>query len=72
VTLTTPNRLYAPAGGARSLPKQKLKPGEKHTKVTVGGTLAASQLDFVPEIESLIELISGAYERVAPARRKKL
>src|SRR6201999_627989 len=41
VTLTVPNRLYAPAGGGRAAPKQKLKPGEKHTKVTVGGTLVA-------------------------------
>lgn len=72
VTLTVQNRLYAPVAGARALPKQKLKPSEKHTKVTVGGTLAATSLDAVPQLESLIELISGAYERVAPARRKKL
>jgi hypothetical protein len=72
VTLTVPNRLYAPAGGGRGVPKQKLKPGEKHTKVTVGGTLVAPHLDAVPQLESLLELISGAYERVAPARRKKL
>jgi len=72
VTLTVQNRLYAPAGGARALPKQKLKPSEKHTKVTVGGTLPAKDLDAIPQLESLIELISGAYERVAPARRKKL
>lgn len=72
VTLTVQNRLYAPAGGARDLPKHKLKPSEKHTKVTVGGTLVAAHMDALPQLESLIELISGAYERVAPARRKKL
>ncbi|RKQ87189.1 hypothetical protein C8N24_5209 [Solirubrobacter pauli] len=72
VTLTVQNRLYAPAGGARDLPKHKLKPSEKHTKVTVGGTLVAANMDQLPRLESLIELISGAYERVAPARRKKL
>jgi len=72
VTLTVPNRLYAPAGGGRGVPKQKLKPGEKHTKVTLGGTLVADQLEVVPALESMIELISGAYERVAPTRRKKL
>ncbi|MDA0183152.1 hypothetical protein OJ997_22775 [Solirubrobacter phytolaccae] len=72
VTLTVPNRLYAPATGSRPLPKQKLKPSDKHTKVTVGGTLVAKQVDAVPQLESLIELISGAYERVAPVRRKKL
>jgi hypothetical protein len=72
VTLSVSNRLYAPAGDARALPKQKLKPGDKHTKVTVGGTLVADRMDAVPQLESLIELISGAYERVAPARRKKL
>lgn len=72
VTLTFPARLYAPSAGARALPKQKLKPAEKHTKVTVGGTLVASHMEEAPQLESLIELISGAYERVAPARRKKL
>ena len=72
VTLTVPNRLYAPASGGRAVPKQKLKPGSKHTKVTLGGTLVAPHVDAVPQLESLIELISGAYERVAPARRKKL
>ena len=72
VTLTVPTRLYAPAGGGRPAPKHKVKAGEKHMKVTVGGTLAAPHLDAVPPLESLLELISGAYERVAPARRKKL
>ena len=72
VTLTVPNRLYAPAGGGRGVPKQKLKPGEKHTKVTLGGTLVADHMEVVPALESMIELISGAYERVAPTRRKKL
>lgn len=72
VTLTVPNRLYGPAGGGRGVPKQKLKPGAKHTKVTLGGTLVADHMEVVPALESMIELISGAYERVAPARRKKL
>lgn len=72
VTLTAPKRLYAPATGSRALPKQKLKPSSKHTKVTVGGTLVAPHMDAVPQLESLIELISGAYERVAPTRKKKL
>jgi hypothetical protein len=69
VTLTVPNRLYAPASGGRAVPKQKLKPGCKHTKVTLGGRLAAPHLDAVPQLESLFEGISGAYERVGPAGR---
>ncbi len=38
----------------------------------LGVTLVAPHVDAVPQLESLIELISGAYERVAPTRRKKL
>jgi hypothetical protein len=72
VTLNVPHRLYTAAAGGRPVPKQKLKPGAKHTKVTLGGTLVQPHMDATPQLESLIELISGAYERVAPARRKKL
>jgi hypothetical protein len=72
VTLTVPNGLYTPAPGGRPVPKHKLAPGARHTKVTLGGTLVARHVDALPQLESLIELISGAYERVTPARRKKL
>ncbi|MBE2315581.1 hypothetical protein DVA67_006315 [Solirubrobacter sp. CPCC 204708] len=72
VTLTASNRMYAKTAGGRAAPKVKLKPADKHTKVTLGGTLVAPNMEAVPQLESLIELISGAYERVAPARRKKL
>jgi len=72
VTLSAPNRLYAPATGGRPVPKQKLKPDDNRTKVTLGGTLVADSLDTAPRVEVLLELISGAYERVAPRRKKKL
>lgn len=75
VTLTVPTRNYAaaePTAPRRGVPKEKLKPGDTRTTVKTSGTIQAQYADAIPGIELLLELISAAYERVEPARRKKL
>ena len=75
VTLSVPNRNYAraePTAPRRGVPKEKLKPGESRTTVKTSGTIEARNADAVPGIDLLLELISAAYERVEPARKKKL
>jgi hypothetical protein len=75
VTLSVPNRNYAraePTAPRRGVPKEKLKPGESRTTVKTSGTIEARNADVVPGIDLLLELISAAYERVEPARKKKL
>jgi hypothetical protein len=72
VTLSVPTRNYAPAGGGRDVPKQTVKQGESRTTVKLGGTMQQPDVDAVVPIRMLLELISAAYERVEPTRRKKL
>jgi hypothetical protein len=72
VTLSVPNRNYVPVAAGRGVPKEKVKPGESRTTVKLSGTIAAARADALPGIELLLELVSAAYERVEPARRKKL
>jgi len=75
VTLSVPNRNYAraePTAPRRGVPKEKLKPGDSRTIIKTSGTVQAQHADALPGIELLLELISAAYERVEPARRKKL
>jgi hypothetical protein len=73
VTLSAPARNYAPAGGAsRDVPKESIKAGENRTVVKLGGVVAQPSLETLPVIGMLLELISAAYERVEPSRRKKL
>ncbi len=75
VTLSVPRRNYekAPAGAtARGVPKETIKPGESRLTVKLSGTIAARSPTEMPGIELLLELVSAAYERVEPARRKKL
>jgi hypothetical protein len=74
VTLSVPKRNYAAAGSAagRDVPKESVKAGENRTVVKLTGTMVQPNPDAVPPIRMLLELISGAYERVEPARRKKL
>jgi hypothetical protein len=73
VTLSVPVRNYAPAaGGGRDVPKESVKQGESRTTVKLSGTMVQPNADAVPPIRMLLELISAAYERVEPARRKKL
>ena len=68
-----PTRNYAPvAGGGRDVPKESVKRGESRTTVKLSGTMVQPNADAVPPIRMLLELISGAYERVEPTRRKKL
>jgi hypothetical protein len=75
VTLSVPKRNYekAPAGAtARAVPKEKIKPGDSRLTIKLSGTIQARSADSMPGIELLLELVSAAYERVDPARRKKL
>jgi hypothetical protein len=74
VTLSVPNRNYAAAGTAagRGVPKASVRAGENRTVVKLSGTMVQPDADAVPPIRMLLELISGAYERVEPTRRKKL
>jgi hypothetical protein len=74
VTLSVPKRNYAPVAGAtgRDVPKQSVKAGDSRTVVKLAGTTVQPSADAVPPIRMLLELISGAYERVEPTRRKKL
>jgi hypothetical protein len=72
VTLSVPTRNYAPAAGGRDVPKQTVKQGESRTTVKLAGTMQQPNVDAVAPIRMLLELISAAYERVEPARRKKL
>jgi hypothetical protein len=73
VTLSAPARNYAVAGGAvRDVPKESVKAGEHRTVVKLSGVVEQPSLETAPVVGMLLELISGAYERVEPSRRKKL
>jgi hypothetical protein len=72
VTLSVPARNYAAATAGRDVPKQTVKHGENRTTVKLSGTMEQPDVDAVAPIRMLLELISAAYERVEPARRKKL
>jgi hypothetical protein len=72
VTLSVPGRNYAAATGGRDVPKQSIKAGESRTTVKLSGTMDQPNVDAVVPIRMLLELISAAYERLEPTRRKKL
>jgi hypothetical protein len=73
VTVSLPTRNYAAgASGARDVPKESVKQSENRTTVKLSGTVQGPTIDFTPGIEHLLELVAAAYERVDPARRKKL
>lgn len=76
VTLSFPKRNYAEAenGGAASadLKKQSVKADEDATVVSLTRVVEPARMDGIPEPELLLTLIGEAYERVGPARRKKL
>lgn len=74
VTLSVPARNYAAAGteSTRYAPKQSIKQGESRTTVKLSGSMEQPNVDAVAPIRMLLELISAAYERVEPTRRKKL
>jgi hypothetical protein len=75
VSLSVPKRNYekAPAGAtARAVPKEKVKPGDTRFTIKLSGTVQAQSAQAMPGIELLLELVSAAYERVDPARKKKL
>jgi hypothetical protein len=72
VTLSVPARNYASTTGGRDVPKESVKQGSSRTTVKLSGTIPQPDANAVPPIRMLLELISAAYERVEPARRKKL
>jgi hypothetical protein len=72
VTVSLPASNYDAGGSGRSVPKQSVKAGAKRTVVKTGGVLAQPSVDAVPAVNALLELIAAAYERVDPARRKRL
>jgi hypothetical protein len=67
VHVSLPTRNYAPVSAGRPVPKSAVRPGEHRTEVKLGGTVVGDA-----EVGLLLELISAAYERVEPSRRKKL
>jgi hypothetical protein len=75
VTVSFPARNYdalsqsAPVPGVR---KQSVRAGEKRTVVRLSRLVNPATVDAAPELGHLIELLTGAYTRVDPARRKKL
>jgi hypothetical protein len=73
VSVSLPARNYA-AGttAARHVPKESIKAQENRTTVKLSGTVQSGSADYTPGIEHLLELLAAAYERVDPARRKKL
>jgi len=73
VSVSLPARNYA-AGthGARPVPKESIKSAANRTTVKLSGTVEATTSDYTPGIEHLLVLLAAAYERVDPARRKKL
>jgi hypothetical protein len=72
VSLSVPGRNYAAATGGRDVPKHAVKQGESRTTVRLSGTMDQPDADAVAPIRMLLELISAAYERLEPTRRKKL
>jgi hypothetical protein len=72
VTLSAPARNYAAAAGSGRAPREKVKAGENRTVVKLSGVVAQPSVETAPVIGMLLELISAAYERLEPSRRKKL
>jgi hypothetical protein len=79
VTMAFPAKNYVPApqalGAAPSggeLRKDTLKPGDGRTTVRVSRVVKSTDVDAPPEVSHLLDLVAHAYNRVAPARRKKL
>jgi hypothetical protein len=72
VTLSVPARNYVAAVGSGRAPKESIKAGDNRTVVKLGGVVAQPSLESEPVVGMLLELISAAYERVEPSRRKKL
>lgn len=52
--------------------KESVKPSDSRTVVRLHRVLAPDRADAPPHIDTLLELIAGAYARVDPSRRKKL
>ncbi len=75
VTVSLPARNYGGAHEAsvsRSTRKESVRSDEQRTVVRLSRVMAAPGADALPEVDALLELVAGAYERVDPARRKKL
>jgi hypothetical protein len=75
VTMSLPKRNYAAAEHAavqRTTHKQSVRADEDRTVVKLTRVMAAPGAEALPEIDALLELVAGCYERVDPSRRKKL
>ena len=75
VTVSFPARNYAVAsqpGPKMGIRKESVKPAEDRTVVRLGRVVQLNSFYAVADLELLLELLGGAYERVDPSRRKKL
>ena len=75
VTLSFPKRNYDESADGvtqAGLKKQSIKADEDETVVRLSRVVEPARMDGIPEPELLLELIGQAYDRVNPARRKKL
>jgi hypothetical protein len=75
VTVSLPKRNYTAASEVsvqRSTRKESVREGEDRTVVKLNRVVQLGRMDAAPDIELLLELLAAAYERVDPARRKKL
>jgi hypothetical protein len=75
VTLAAPRRNYALSGAehmARGVKKASVTPQDDRTVVKLTRALDVNRIDASPAVDQVLELIAAAYERVDPARSKKL
>jgi hypothetical protein len=75
VTVSFPGRNYQAGketGRGGWIRKQSVKAGEDRTVVRLSRVIPTPNVDEVPDVESLLQLVGAAYERVDPLRRKKL
>jgi hypothetical protein len=75
VTISLPKRNYATAeqpAVQRTTRKQSVRSTEDRTVVKLTRVMAAPGAEALPEVDALLELVAGCYERVDPSRRKKL
>jgi hypothetical protein len=76
VTVTFPARNYAQAtkqaAQSADIRKESVKADEDRTVIRLSKVVELARIDGVPQPDHLLELVAEAYQRVDPARRKKL
>jgi hypothetical protein len=76
VAVTFPARNYSAgseaAAGASAAGKEKVKAGEGRTTVRLNQVVARPSADGRLRLQELLDLLARAYQRVEPARKKKL